>query len=285
MELDHDLLHEAIGSAPAAAEPLRAGGYTRSGTWRIATPEGLVFVKQAEDEGSLEMLRREAVVYRGVRGPFLPALVAFADSGDRALLALEYVEGAHWPPPYPADVRPLFDSLELLGVADSPPGVPVQRPPVSRWEQVAADPTRFLELELCSQGWLERSLPVLAQAEAGADFTGDALVHNDVYSGNVGFTRRGAVLVDWGAAVRGSRWVDVAFALLSVRVEGGTPPAVVLPGEGAFAAALAGHFAVEAPAPLPSWAEVGSTLREDMARDLAHALVWCVEALELEPLR
>lgn len=114
---------------------------------------------------------------------------------------------------------------------------------------------------------------------------GDELVHNDIYSGNVCFTARGAVLVDWGAAVRGSRWVDVALTLLSLRAEGGTVPRLDFPGEASFAAAFAGHFAVETPAPLPEWAEPESTLREDMAGDLVHALHWTAELLELPPLR
>ncbi len=83
--------------------------------------------------------------------------------------------------------------------------------------------------------------------------------------------------------MRGSRWIDVALALLSVRVEGGTPPPLDFPAEASFAAAFAGHFAVEAPAPLPDWAEPGSTLREDMAGDLAHALRWAAELFELPP--
>jgi hypothetical protein len=69
-----------------------------------------------------------------------------------------------------------------------------------------------------------------------------------------------------------------------VRVEGATPPDIEFPEEGAFAAALAGMLASEAPAPLPDWAEPGSTLREDMAGDLAHALQWEVELLQLPHL-
>ena len=125
---------------------------------------------------------------------------------------------------------------------------------------------------------------MLISAEGDADYTGEHLVHNDVYSGNVAFVGDRAVLVDWGASVKGSRWTDVAFAVLSVRVEGGRTPAVDLPNEGAYAASLAGHFALEAPKPLPEWAPPGSTLREDMAGDLVHALRWAAETLELPPL-
>lgn len=285
MEPDLDLVTEAIGGRPTAWRTARGAGYTRSGAWRVETAAGPVFVKQAEDDGSLTMLRREALVYSSVAGPFVPALIGFADAGDRAALAIEYVAGAHWPPPYPEDVTPLFDALELVAIADPPPQLPAHEKRWSRWERVADDPGPLLGLGLCSRDWLEHSLEGLVAAEVQASFQGDELVHNDVYSGNVCFVGRVAMLVDWGAAVRGSRWIDMAFAVLSVRVEGGTPPIVHFPDEGPFAAALSGHFAVEAPAPLPDWAEPGSTLREDMAGDLAHALRWASEVLGLSPLR
>lgn len=283
MEPDLELLAEAVGNA-TAWERLRTGGYTRSRAWRVATADGPVFAKEGDDEGSLHMLRREAVVYREVRGPFLPAFVGFADRGDRALLAIEYLDDVHWPPPYPADVTPLFDALDLVAASNPPSEVPVQGPWASRWERVATDPAPLLGLGLCSRAWLDSSIDVLVEAEKHSVFEGTDLVHNDVYSGNVGFTKRGAVLIDWGAAVRGSRWIDVALALHSARVEGAALPRLDFPDEAAFAAAFAGHFAVEAPAPLPDWAEPGSSLRADMAVDLAHALSWIAELLELPPL-
>jgi len=282
-EPDLELIAEAVGDAPIAWKPLRSGGYTRSRAWCVTTTDGLVFAKEADDEGSLHMLRREAVVYRNVTGSFLPPFIGFADSGERALLAVEYLDEVSWPPPYPADVTPLFEALESVAASDPPAELPAQGPRSSRWERVAADPTPFLGLGLCSREWLESSIEALIEAETGAVFEGDDLVHNDIYSGNVGFAAHGAVLVDWGAAVRGSRWIDSAFAVLSVRVEGGTPPRLEIPGEAALAASIAGHFAVEAPAPLPDWAEQGSTLREDMAGDLDHALRSAAELLELGP--
>lgn len=284
MEPNLELIAEAVGSAPITWEPLRSGGYTRSRAWRVSTADGVVFAKEADDEGSLHMLRREAVVYKGVTGRFLPSFVGFADAGNRATLVVEFLADAHWPPPYPADVTPLFEALEHVAASDPPPELPAHGPRFARWERVAADPAPFLSLGLSSRAWLESSLDSLIAAEAGAVFEGDQLVHNDVYSGNVGFTSRGAVLVDWGAAVRGSRWIDVAFAVLSVRVEGGTSPIVDFPDEGPFAAALSGHCAVEATAPLPEWAEPDATLREDQAQDLRHALRWAAEVLDLPPL-
>jgi hypothetical protein len=285
--IEHDLklIAAAVGSAPIAWEPLRSGGYTRSRAWRVTTTDGLVFAKEADDEGSLHMLRREAVVYNSVTGRFLPSFVGFADADDHATLAVEFLADAHWPPPYPADVTPLFDALELVAASNPPSELPAQGPRWSRWERVAADPEPFLSLELCSPEWLDGSIGQLIEAESRAVFEGDELVHNDIYSGNVGFADRGPVLIDWGAAARGSKWADVAQAVLSVRVEGGAVPPFDFPDEGGHAAARAGELAVEAPAPLPDWAEPGSTLREDMAGDLAHALRWAAELLELPPVQ
>jgi Phosphotransferase enzyme family len=227
------------------------------------------------------MLRREALVYEHVRGPFLPGYVGFADAGGRAALAIELLEDAHWPPPYPADVAPLFHALEEVAAAAAPATLPSWKHQPSRWERIATDVLPLVGLGLCSEAWLEQALPTLIAAEREVVDVGDDLVHNDVYSGNVAFVGHRAVLVDWGAAVKGSRWVDVAFAVLSVRVEGGELPRVDLPNEGAYAASLAGHFALEAPLPPPAWATPGSTLREDMAGDLAHALRWAAETLHL----
>ena len=81
--------------------------------------------------------------------------------------------------------------------------------------------------------------------------------------------------------MQGSRWTDVALAVLSVHVEGGVVPALDFPDEAAYASATAGLIALEAPQPPPEWAAAGSTLREDMIGDLAHALRWAAEALEL----
>jgi hypothetical protein len=281
---DLALLTEALGEKPREWKEVNTGGYTRSRAFRVTTNDGPVFAKEAEEEGSLHMLRREADVYRGVRAPFLPAFVGFADSGERALLAIEFLEDTVWPPPYPEDVMPLFAALERVAETPPPTELPAERPNESQWEKVAADPEALLALGLCSPEWLERALPLLIDAESGVNVEGDDLVHNDLYSANLGFRSDGVVLVDWGAAVRGSRWVDVGFALLSLRVEGATRPASIeLPDEAALVATIAGHFAVGASSPLPDWAEPGTTFLEDMAGDLAHLLEWCVEQMELPP--
>jgi hypothetical protein len=198
------------------------------------TADGAVFVKQASGEaGALSMLRREALVYSRVSGSFLPACVGFADRGDCALLALEYLSDAWWPPPYPDDATPLFATLGLVASTKPPEDLPAEGRRWSRWQRIAEDPEPLLGLRLCSRNWLEHSLEALIAAEARARFRRGRARPQRRYAGNVCFTSRGAVLVDWGAGARGSRWVDVAFAILSVRVEGGIVPAVDFPDEGA----------------------------------------------------
>ena len=282
---DAELLRSALGAEPSWLKPV-SGGYTRSQAWRVATREhGVAFVKQADDEGSLHMLRREAMVYEHVQGDFLPRFVGFADAGERAVLAIEHITRARWPPPYPDDASPLFEALARIALTQPPDELPRVTRPRSSWSDVAADPAPFLELGLCSASWLEACLPTLMGAESHTEWTGAAFVHHDVYSGNVCFREGRALLVDWGVASIGSPWSDVAFALLSLRSEGARIPDVDLPEEPAWAAALTAHFAVETPKPMPDWGDPTSTLREDMKQDLAAGLVWCIEALDLPPLR
>ena len=222
-----------------------------------------------------------------------PRLLGFTDGGpvapNRVTLVLEDLGAAHWPPPYPADTEPLFAALEVLG------GVPV--PPDLRrveemladarpyWEIVATDPAPFLGLAVCSEPWFRRNVEALLDAERRVTLGGEQLVHNDIYSANVCFKAGHALLVDWVDAARGNGEIDVAYAVLSVLVEGGRlPDRPLLADEGAWAARLAGHNAIEASAPLPEWAIPSSTMRAEQLGDLRVALPWAVRTLDLEPL-
>jgi aminoglycoside phosphotransferase (APT) family kinase protein len=284
MKPDLELLREALGEPVVGWAPAHERGYTKTRRWRVRTASGPRFVKEARDEAALEMLRREAVVYHDVSGPFMAGFEGFADAGDHACLALELLDRSYWPPPYPDDTSPLFAALEQLAATRTPAGLPERTTPASRWEQVAADPGPLLALGVCSDEWLEQSLDALTAAESRAAVSGDDLLHNDVYSGNVCFDGQQAILFDWGAAARGNRHLDTAFALVSVRVEGGRAPPVDLPGEAELMAWIAGGFAVGATSPLPDWAPPGSTLRADQVGDLVGALRCAAEALGLPPL-
>ena len=284
MEPDLELLREALGEPVVGWAPAHERGYTQTRRWRVRTASGPRFVKEAWNEGALAMLRREALVYVSVTGPFMAGFEGFADAGDHACMAIELLDRACWPPPYPDDTRSLFDAIDQIAETVPPVGLPPrpERPPL--WERIGADPGPFLGLGLCSNEWLERSLDGLIAAERQAVVVGDDLVHNDIWSGNVCFDGGRAILIDWGCAARGNRRLDTAFASLSIRVEGGRRPDVALPDEGPYAAWLAGHNAIEATTGPPDWAEPGSTLRADQVGDLAVALRWAVEVIDLPPL-
>jgi Phosphotransferase enzyme family len=258
-------------------EPI-GGGYTRAFKWRATLRDGTtVFVKAADDELGLRMVRVELLIYQGVAGTFLPHVVDVYHEDERALLVLEDLSSAHWPPPYPSDVRSLFAALERVAATTPPSGL-------RRLEESGETPWKKIDaLGVCSSGWLARAVGALEAAENSFSVAGDELIHCDVWTDNVCFAERGPVLVDWAAARIGNRWVDVGFALLSLIVEGGERPPLEICNEPGLAAYVAGNVAREATAPLPDWARPGSTLREEQRDDLVHALRWASEALGLPP--
>jgi hypothetical protein len=252
-------------------EPVVVGGYTRARKWRVRLHDSTtVFAKEAPPT--------EVAVYESVTGRFLPRVHEIRREDDRTLLLLEDLTNADWPPPYPRDVGPLFAALEE--VAATPPPSQLHRlVDESCWERVAGEPGPLLELGLCSRGWLERALPLLMAAEARVPRIGSSLVHNDVWARNLCFAERGVVLVDWGQAQIGNPQIDVAFALLSLRVEGAPTPPVE--EEAGLAAFVTGIVATEAAAPPPQWAADGLQLRADQKSDLAVALPWAAALLGL----
>jgi hypothetical protein len=254
------------------------GGYTRAGKWLATLPDGTtVFVKATDVEPAMPMASAEITVYEHVSGSFMPQVVDAWQMQGRAVLVLEDLSRAHWPPPYPDDTRPVFDALARVSHTPPPPGL-------RRLEGRSEPPWHVLrDLDVCSADWLDIALAPLAEAGRAFKVTGDELVHYDVWSDNLCFSERGVLLTDWSAAAVGNGYIDVGYALLSILVEGGTPPTLEIPDEASLAAFVAGSVMREASAPLPAWAEPGSTLREDQRADLVHALRWAARALGLPP--
>jgi Ser/Thr protein kinase RdoA (MazF antagonist) len=258
------------------------GGYTRAPKWWARRHDGTsVFVKAAEDdELALRPLRTEIAVLEAVEGAFLPRLHDAYVGEGRALLVLEDLSGAAWPPPFRSDVRPLFDALDAVAAARPPALLRRLEPlPEPRWRRIEREPQPLLALGVCSDRWLADALPLLIEAESRVPLPGESLVHYDVWSDNLCFADRGAVLVDWAEARIGNGAIDVAFALLSLHVEGAAAPAVE--DEAGLAAFVTGVVATEAAAPPPAWAVSGSTLRDDQRADLRVGLRWTAAALGL----
>jgi hypothetical protein len=261
---------------------LRYGGHTRAGKARAFLPDDTsVFVKWAEDDRSAALLD-ELRVLRVVRGSFLPLVVGW--SVDPAVVIMEDLSAGVWPPPYPADIGPLWAALEAKAAVESPAGLPRLEDWAGskhRWRRVGEHPEPFLDLGVVSEAWLRTHLEDLIVAEERVSLAGAQLVHNDVFSGNMTFVGGRAILIDWATAAVGNAWLDTAMAALSLRSEGGPPVRLGFPDECGFAALLAGHNALEAAAPLPDWARPDSTLRLEQLVDLRHALAWAAECLDL----
>jgi len=268
-----ELVAEVAGSAPLEWRSC-AGGYTHASKWLVRLADGSeVFVKDGAEP--LELL-----VHRSVEAAFLPRLLG--TDGDA--LVLESLGDALWPPPYPADPAPLFSALDAVAATAAPTGVPpLRKPDPPLWTRVAEEREAFLRLGVCTPAWLTSALAPLAEAERRFDPAGDSLLHADVYAGNVCFGERGAVLVDWACARRGNPWFDKAQAWISIRIEGGVPPALAFPDEAAVAALVTGDWAFSLVSARPPSIDAASALDEAQLADLRHGLRWASEALGIEP--
>jgi hypothetical protein len=269
------------------AKPLHrvlGGGYTLMEHWLVELADGgRAFAKVAVDEPTAGFLRDEHRVYSAVVAPFLPRFLGWDDDGERPILLLEDLTGAHWPPPWrEGDVAAVLDALDQLHATTPPEGLPpLTMEELHTWREVEADPEPFLSLGLCTAAWLERALSELLAATERCVVTGDSFCHLDTRSDNICFTDNGAKIVDWNWASIGNPLVDVAFWLPSLFVEGGPPPTEVLPDAGDLPAVVSGFFAPIAGGPPPAGAP---TVRPLQLAQLEVALPWAVDVLGLPPL-
>jgi hypothetical protein len=243
-------------------------------------------VKAAANAVARGQIEREAAIIDAVQASYMPQFYGSAAVGDWAVLVLEDLSGGRWPPPYPDDGRALLDTVASVGSTAPPPGLdrrPEGRPYGTYWARIAADPDPVLANGCFSAAWLEAALPLLDAAESRARLAGDDLVHDDVWAGNTCYAKRRALLIDWAGASIADRRIDLAYALLSIRASGATPPPVEFSDEAAYAALLAGANAYQAAQPVNPLIAHGDELREGWLYDLDYALVWVSELLELPP--
>jgi hypothetical protein len=242
-----------------------------------------VFVKTATAPHTGGWLRREAEVYSTLRGPFIPELVGFDDDADEPMLVIEDLSDADWDVRWDAGrVAAVREALARVCGSPHPPNtqrIEAAFPELfGGWHEVERDPEPFLATGIRSRAWLERVLPVLADAAEAAPVTGDDLLHLDVRSDNLCFVAGRAVLVDWNWCCLGDAAFDVAQWLPSLALEQGPEPWEVLPDGGGYAAFLAGVWAPRVGLPPPVTAP---TVREMQRRQLEVALSWCERELGL----
>jgi hypothetical protein len=240
------------------------------------------FVKAATTAETAVRQRAEARVYVALNASFAPRLLAWDDSEDYPVLILEDLSLAHWPPPWsPKQIQQVLETLKRVWAVSGSVDVPsleAARLRIAGWRRIAADPAPFLQLGLCSMGWLTRALPELLTAENLAVLDGGDLLHFDVRSDSIAFLGDRVVLVDWDSATRGNGILDVVAWLPSLHAEGGPAPDAILTNESALVALMAGYWAARAGLPVP----VGAPrVREVQLQQLRVALPWAARALDL----
>jgi hypothetical protein len=277
-------LARLLGSEPLSARPVTAG-YSPARRSIVTLEDGRsVFVKSATADWTHDALLVEGRVYESVRGDFIPERIAF-DPESPAVLILEDLSGARWPPPWEdGDVTAVLTALAGVHEATPPEGLPRLAEVVSyrtTWSAVASDPAPFLSLGLASEEWLRAALPVLVEAQRQAALDGNALVHQDVRSDNIALSDGRARLVDWNWAAIGSSDMDLAFWLPSLAAEGGPLPGTFFHGDPRLTAVVSGWFAANAGLPPPPGAP---RVREVQRTQLQQALPWAAQTLGLPPL-
>lgn len=182
-----------------AATPV-AGGHHSALAVRLDTAGGPVFVKGLRtDDPLVSAQRREARIGEGLAGVGPEVLWRLLVEGWD-LVGFEFVRGRH------ADYR---EHSPDLG-------------PLARTLAVLADlPLPAVELPSAGDRWAGR----VGDGELRAALEGWTLCHTDFNPENVLVGADGAVLVDWGWAVRGPAWLDPALAVVRLIATGGQTPA------------------------------------------------------------
>jgi hypothetical protein len=289
---DIERARRALGATPTAWRPVPAHGSTATRRFVVdISDRGSVFVKIATIDYVADWFRDELVAYEALEGSsFLPRLVGWDDDGVAPLLAIEDLSDARWPPPWE---RPTADavvsSLEELHAATPERALPTAEERqfgLDSWPDVVADPEPFLSTGVCDRSWLERHLPVLAEASARARIDGRETLHFDVRSDNLCIRAGQALFVDWNHACVGNGLLDTAAWLPSLEAEGGPSPEDILPGDTAglaeIAALLAGYFSARAG--LPPIPGIGHVRRLQLMQSKT-ALPWAARLLGLPPPR
>lgn len=240
-----------------------------------------VFVKAATDEQTERWLRNEYLALQSVPGRFGPIVVAWLDEpGSHPILVVEDLSRAHWPASHlgvdwrRGDIDRVLAAIKDLSHVRAPSGLAPSPTGQALWPAFAregSDRHAFLDLGLCSPAWFADAVPVLIDAEAALDESGDWLVHGDLRSDNMCIKEERVVFVDWSHASRGHSEHDLAHLLPTLHLEGGPPPVDVMPTAGAWAAAGAASIArrrLHDPT-LPTW--LASVFVNLLAIDLSWA--------------
>jgi hypothetical protein len=283
---DIERIERALGWRPSRFRPAApARGDADADTsrvWIVATDDRSAFIKIGANELTAGWIRAEQRNYETISGAFMPRAVGFDDDGLRPILAIEDLSACDWPPPW-SDRRVSAVLDAFAEIRSTTPPAHLQGQGIdwgSNWRDVAEAPRAFLALRVCSEPWLEASLPILIDAAERAPLDGTSLAHGDMRSDNLCFRGNRALVIDWNHAAVLNPDLDVAAWLPSLHAEGGPAPETILPAAPELAAWLAGFFGSRAGwPPIPDAPHV----RQLQLQQVRTALPWAARALGLPP--
>lgn len=224
-----------------------------------------------------------------------PRLLWSDDDDDWVILGFEVATGRSPLLPWqPAELRRVLDAVAVLATARPVPGHALTPTGLALaddftgWRRLAAGPGPDLDRTagwaLDSGSWLREHLTDLVAWEQDAvdACAGDALVHGDLRADNVLVDHDRVWLVDWPHAAVGAPWLDLAFMLPSVAMQGGGDPQDLFWAEAVSAdvapdrlraalAGLAGYFTHDALEPAPRGIP---NLRRFQQAQAEHAIAW-----------
>lgn len=295
---------QELAGAQVTAETSATTGFSPGFAAVLELADGRgVFVKAvspAENPESPQLARAEVRAAAALPPQVpAPALLWSDDDGDWVLLGFEVAPGR--PPllPWrPDELEVVLRALDTLAEAEPLPGHAL-RPTAelltgdfTGWTRIAALPADELDRLVTAAGevgpWLLAHLDLLVgwERDALAACAGTALVHGDLRADNVLIDHDhdgGRVaLIDWPHASVGAPWLDLAFMLPSVAMQGGGAPQDLFWSRPvsrgvdagrlrAAVAGLSGYFAHSALQPAP----VGiPNLRRFQAAQARHAVAW-----------
>ena len=262
----------SLTGQPVAAIEKLGGGYTHSEVLRATLADSTTVVaKLATDVRTAADIRFEADVLAGFRLECMPRLIAYDDE-SLPLLLVEDLSDATWPPPW-GDTSLLFQALSAVSEVTAPSWVPPLRDDrLPSWQLVMANPRPLLDTGLVSRAWLDAAVPILADSAASFSIEGTALLHADIWSGNVCFDGDRVVLIDWAGASAGNPAFDIGIAFLDILSSTGRSPDHAWQEKPSTAALLAAMKCHAVTLGTPDWA--APDWHQKQLDGLTHALEW-----------
>lgn len=288
-----------LGSCVVTARS-QASGFSPGVAARLTTEDGQrVFVKAVSSEPnaeSPEFHRREARIVAGLPDDApVPRLLWSYDEGDDGwvVLVFEDVEGREPLLPWRADELDRVVNA-IVGLSDALTPSPLDEAfagttenwgifRIGWWQRIEYERSDGLD------DWSARHLESLIamEADASQSVAGSTLLHLDIRADNLLVTDERVMVVDWPHARVGAPWLDIAFFVPSMRMQGGPPPEEVFARHpaardadpdavNAAIAAIAGFFTRQSLQPPPPGLP---TLRPFQAAQGAVARQWLASRL------